>query len=171
MIMITPFIEVRKSDNKTTRAVDNANRGVFTTAHFDTNQVILKFTEARIRSKEEVEKDHAIYANDYLQINKDLYLDLAGDITRFIQHSCNPNTSVKIISRSAFLISTRAIKPNEELTFDFSITSDETPETWQVDCKCGSWNCRKTISGFNTLSDKEQEWFLKQGIVPKYVKQ
>lgn len=149
---------------------DKGNQGLFTTTHFDANQVILTFKSNTILNTEAAKKLTPTQLNSLLQIGKDVYLDLSKDTSYFINHSCNPNSLVKIVSKSAFLISTRAIKPNEELTFDYSLTSTDTPDEWQMKCKCGEWNCRKIISGFNYLSDKDKDKFIKQGIVPKYIK-
>lgn len=168
--MIGYSVEIRKSDNKTLRNPLNSDKGIFSKIHFDANQIILKFKDNKIINLAQLNELEPVISNDYLQIGKDIYLDLTGDVTSFIQHSCNANTSIKIIGKKVFLVSTRVIRPNEELTFDFSITSNETRDTWQVNCQCKSWNCRKVISGFNTLSDMEKEQFLKQGIVPKYIR-
>lgn len=173
--MILPFVEIKYSPDKLKRAKENSGRGIFATSHFESNQVILKFNNSKLVEKNQLLEysknlNMIEIINDYLQISEKLYLDLSGDITRFIQHSCNPNTTVKIVSRTPFLISNRSIKPNEELTFDFCTTSDEDIESWQMDCHCGSWNCRKKISGFNTLSEKEKEKVLNQSIIPKYIK-
>jgi uncharacterized protein len=148
------------------RPTKTKGQGLYALHHFEANQVILKFA-GKVLTKAEV---YALPNTDsYLQISPDLYLDLTGDLSHFVNHSCNPNTYVKIISRTAALISTRAIKPNEELSFDYSMTSTETPEDWQMKCGCGSWNCRKNISGFSSLSDKEQEQLIKANVVPMYV--
>ncbi|XP_025415197.1 uncharacterized protein LOC112686918 isoform X2 [Sipha flava] len=97
----------------------------------------------RLRKKE--------YANlNYLvQLNSDEIIDSTskGNLTRFINHSCDPNSvgekwHVLGQSRIGFF-STRYIKKGEEITFDYSfqIFGDGA----QV-CYCGSSKCRGFIS-------------------------
>jgi hypothetical protein len=149
--------------------ITDKSKGLVSLVHWDTNQVILKFN-GKLLDKKATEEVKSEKIADLLQVGQKYYLDLSGDISFFIRHSCNPNTTVKVIANNAFLISTRQIKPNEELTFDYSITSTDNPEDWNLDCTCGSWNCRKSISGFNTLPLKIKETYLNQDIVPTYIK-
>jgi uncharacterized protein len=39
----------------------------------------------------------------------------------------------------------RDIKKGEEITYDYA--TSETLNNWKMECKCGSKNCRKIISG------------------------
>jgi len=153
--------EIRKTDTK--------GKGLFSLIHFAANQVVLSF-KGKILDKKTVYELPDEKSELFLQIGDDTYLDLNKDVSLFINHSCNPNTVIKIISKTAFLISTRAILPNEELCFDYSLSSSETPNDWLMTCKCAQWNCRKIISGFTTLSDKEKETYLKLNVVPNYIK-
>jgi hypothetical protein len=38
-----------------------------------------------------------------------------------------------------------------------------------MDCKCGSFNCRKVISGYHYLSDDIKNTYKKLGIVPIFI--
>lgn len=149
------------------QAADKSD-GLFSLVHFEPKQIILTF-KGKILNIEEVNKLPINEAALLLQVNKEKYLDLDGDSSFFCRHSCNANTAIKLIGNTAFLISVRAIKPNDELCFDYSLTSSDTPKEWSMACKCGSWNCRKVISGFNTLSNKDKETYIKLGIVPNYI--
>jgi hypothetical protein len=62
----------------------------------------------------------------------------------FINHSCDPNTSVTWDGDIAILTSIRSIEPNEEITFDYEtvIPSDD---GFTFNCGCGAGNCRKVI--------------------------
>jgi uncharacterized protein len=151
------------------RNAEKKGRGVFSLVHWDTNQVILKFN-GKLITKQSMLEMTAEQSALLLQIDSEIYLDLSGDMSLFINHSCNPNTTIKIIAKNAFLISTRAIKPNEELSYDYSVSCTESPEEWKMDCRCGEWNCRKVISGFASLDQKVRELYLKSNIAPNYVK-
>lgn len=151
---------------RTTKA---KGKGLYSLIHFAENQVILPF-KGKLLDKKVVYELPDAKSEVFLQIGPNAYLDLSGDISLFINHSCNPNTRVKIMSQSAFLISTRAILPNEELCFDYSLTSTENIDDWVMTCKCHEWNCRKVVSGYPHLSDKEKDKHSKLDIVPNYVK-
>lgn len=149
------------------RQTQTKGQGLYSLVHFEPNQVILTFND-KLLSKEEA---YALPDSDsemLLQIGKDKYLDLDGDVSYYINHSCLPNSMVKIMSNTAFLISTRHISPDEELTYDYSLTCSEDPSDWQMQCKCGEWNCRGMISGYPSLSDADKERYAKNA--PKYVK-
>jgi hypothetical protein len=144
-------------------------RGLYTTKYFDKNQVILKFSGIKVLFEEI--KDHTtVYAHNLLQIGAQLYLDVSGEHSYYINHSCSPNCIIKMAGNFPFLVAKRNIKSGEELTFDYSTTSNETPLTWQIDCKCGSVNCRKKISGFQLLAEEQQKKYLEIGAIPEYLK-
>lgn len=58
-----------------------------------------------------------------------------------LNHSCDPN--VQIVGQITFR-AMRDIKVGEELTFDYATGDDD---DWQMDCACGSVDCRKKVSG------------------------
>ncbi|HZI29324.1 MAG TPA: SET domain-containing protein-lysine N-methyltransferase [Gemmatimonadaceae bacterium] len=71
-----------------------------------------------------------------------------GNDARFFNHSCGPNCQSRIIRKRVYLETIRAIKPGEELTYDYEIPNEgETEETarrkWP--CQCGAPNCRGTL--------------------------
>lgn len=144
-------------------------KGLYSLVHFATDQVLLTF-KGKILDKKTVYELPDIKSEVFLQISKNKYLDLNRDISFYINHSCNPNTRIKIISQSVFLIATRPILPNDELCFDYSLTCGESANDWFMNCKCNEWNCRKVISGFSSLSNEDKEKYLKLNIVPNYVK-
>ncbi len=74
-------------------------------------------------------------------------------------HSCDANTGLEGLN----VIALRSIKKNEELTFDYSQFLDENMEPFE--CRCGSENCRGTISGVvgNSVSQREQKRYLVRG--------
>lgn len=109
------------------------------------------------------ENDH------YLQIGKDTFLGPSGDLDDFFNHHCNPNCGIRIVGHRALVLTLYEVKPGTELTFDYATTSTDTPDIWKLDCKCGDHNCRKTISGFKLLSEPQQQYYIRFGIVPDYL--
>jgi len=151
------------------RNIPGKGKGLYSLVHFDNNQVILKFKNKIINEIEadQLNKDKQA---TLLQVGKNKYLDLIGDPSFYVNHSCNPNAIVKIFSNNAFLVSIRRILPNEELCFDYSLTSTDSLEDWSMKCSCGAWNCRKLISGFNLLNDSNKQRYINMNVVPKYNK-
>jgi len=77
-----------------------------------------------------------------------------GNITHFINHSCDPNLAVYSVFVNCLdpdlpklaLFATRDISSGEELSFDYEYQVDPDTETegrLQLPCYCGSTNCRK----------------------------
>ena len=79
-----------------------------------------------------------------------------GNSARWINHSCQPNCEAVLEEHDGddrrrdkvFIEAKRAIKPGEELTYDYGITLDE-PHTARLKkiwaCRCGSKKCTGTM--------------------------
>lgn len=60
-----------------------------------------------------------------------------------MNHSCDPNTW--FVSDSQ-MTARRDISEGEELTYDYS-TSETSNDSLNMNCNCGSSNCRQRVSG------------------------
>jgi SET domain-containing protein len=60
---------------------------------------------------------------------------------RFINHSCNPNTYLRICYSKVEFWSLKNIKKGEELTADYGPTHHD----GKLPCRCGAKNCRGFI--------------------------
>jgi SET domain-containing protein len=60
----------------------------------------------------------------------------------FFNHSCSPNAGFQT---SIHLVAMRDIAPGEEVTFDYAMCM--TNDFGNMECECGSTNCRGYISG------------------------
>jgi SET domain-containing protein len=67
---------------------------------------------------------------------------VGGTGAELINHSCEPNLSIRPIRGHIFYFSRRAIRRGEELTVDYKF-SKTSP---RVTCRCGSRTCRGTIN-------------------------
>jgi hypothetical protein len=105
----------------------------------------------------------------YLQVGPRVFRGPTDGLDNLVNHSCDPNTKVVIDEYDATLVSLRDILAGEEITFDYSTTSTDPPSLWTLDCRCGTARCRRTISGFLTLSSKDKARYVAQRAVPKYV--
>jgi [histone H3]-lysine9 N-trimethyltransferase SUV39H len=74
-----------------------------------------------------------------------------GNVSRFFNHSCNPNVAIYTVIRSGdyriydlALFAIRAIRPHEELCFDY-----KTKKGVKVrqPCYCGERNCKGWLFG------------------------
>ncbi|XP_019945124.1 histone-lysine N-methyltransferase SUV39H1-A isoform X1 [Paralichthys olivaceus] len=155
--------------------------GVRTLQHIRKNTFVMEYVGEIITTDEAERRGHIydrqgstyLFDLDYVE---DVYtVDAAhlGNISHFVNHSCNPNLQVfnvfidnidERLPRIA-LFSTRAIRAGEELTFDYKMQIDpvDTESTKmdssfslaglpsspkkriRVECRCGSDSCRKYL--------------------------
>lgn len=125
-------LEVRESRN---------GSGVFAKAKIRQAEIVWDWSADKIWKKAELPEP---YPQDdrFLQIGPDAYVGKVEgpkEIDDFFNHSCAPSCLVI----GATLYALRNIKPNEELTFDYSVTMKDDP--WEMICNCGAINCRKII--------------------------
>lgn len=81
--------------------------------------------------------------------------NVKGNDARWINHSCEPNCEAILIESEddpelskVFIDAIRAIKPGEELTYNYGITLAErqTPRLKKIwECRCGSKTCTGTM--------------------------
>ena len=83
-----------------------------------------------------------------------------GNDARFINHSCDPNCETIIENRRVFIEAIRAIKPGEELGYDYQLTWESTDEPQELalyDCRCGAKNCRGSMLDPVPLDKKKKK--------------
>jgi hypothetical protein len=136
--------------------------GVFTNIQIPANSIILEFGG-------ELHDPKKAAGPEVLQVGPNYYLSPSGNIGDNIRHSCNPNCYLHVIGKRAFLYSTYVVEPNTEITFDYSTNSSDTLDTWQMQCNCGAFNCRKVISGLDYLSEQQKEEYKKKGLIPLFM--
>ncbi len=86
----------------------------------------------------------------YFHIDDDHVIDGKhhGNVAKWINHSCAPNCEAETDSGRVFVRALRALKPGEELFYDYGLVIDEryTPKLKkQYACHCGSKQCRGTM--------------------------
>jgi len=144
-------------------------QGVITTVDIRPNTPICEFT-GNLYTTDTLCELSAEDQNISTQIGPNVYLSPSGTITDQINHSCNPNCMVHAVGRRAILYSLYFIRANTEITFDYSTTSNEDHSTWKMECNCGSFNCRKEISGFQLLDPKLQEEYKQKGVAALFIR-
>ena len=78
--------------------------------------------------------------NYLFRLNRRWWIDgaVGGSGAERVNHSCDPNLSVRRIRGHILLFSRRRIGPGEELSLDYRLS----PKTFRIPCRCGSPNCR-----------------------------
>lgn len=60
---------------------------------------------------------------------------------RYVNHSCDPNTYMRVFNNHVEFYTLRLIKKNEELTCNYGPTHHE----GKLPCRCGAANCKGAI--------------------------
>jgi SET domain-containing protein len=86
----------------------------------------------------------------YFHIDDQHVIDagVGGNAARWINHACKPNCEADEDEGRVFIKTLRAIKPGEELFYDYGLSIDEryTPKVKrEYACHCGAPRCRGTM--------------------------
>lgn len=141
-------------------------QGTFSTAKIPAGTMIMEMTGTVFLDRElPPNADMSLY----LQVGPNTYIGPSGGSDDFVNHSCDPNCKMHVVGNRAFLYSLYVIPVGAELTFDYSTTSTDTHDTWKIDCKCGSYKCRKLISGYQYLDPTLQANYVSRDMVPLFI--
>lgn len=141
-------------------------KGVTVTRNFKVGETVLEFrgkivTKQTMMEKSDPDNDH------YLQITRDLYLGPTRTADSYVNHSCDPNLGIRIKDGRVLAVAVKDIPEGSLLTFDYSTTMAE--DFWEMDCLCGSPNCRGRIRDFKYLPEDAQRRYLDLDVVPGFV--
>ena len=135
--------------------------GVFALQPIRKGERIIEYKGQR-RTHEEVDADASGDVESghtfLFTLNDEYVIDAnhEGGVARWINHSCKPNCEAVLEEHDGddrrkdrvFIEATRAIKPGEELAYNYGITLDEahTPRMKKIwACRCGAKNCTGTM--------------------------
>jgi SET domain-containing protein len=110
--------------------------GVFAGADFKKGDIIMKWDDSVILTKNEAKKIPK-RCRKYLVFFKSKYI-LAQSPEKYLNHSCEPNTKEGKLCD----VAAKDINKGEELTTDYSVNA---PPHIKMKCACGSRKCRKII--------------------------
>ncbi|MGQ0814802.1 MAG: SET domain-containing protein, partial [Gemmatimonadota bacterium] len=135
-------------------------KGVIATEPIAAGQRLIEYTGERISPAEadrrypfdESEPQHTFL----FAVSERVIIDAAsgGNVSRFINHSCDPNCEAVIERGRVFIEAVRAIEPGEELAYDYWFVLEEPHNAANkalYKCNCGAKRCRGTI-----LADKRK---------------
>lgn len=118
-------------------------RGLFTTVTLRPRQKIGEYegeliTQREGRKRAKTQKWIAI-----VEVNNGKSIDAGKKTTgfRFINHSCTPNTFMRILGERAEFYALHSIKAGAELTLDYR----DSHHDGKLPCTCHSHNCRRFI--------------------------
>ena len=113
-------------------------------------------------------KRNRTIAQNCFRFDADRYLNPAGELGTFANHSCAPNAGVfKVRGRLSFRAIT-AIGAECEITHDYS-TLLGADDIWTMRCDCGEASCRGSVQSFHTLSTALLRRYTRLGVIPSFI--
>jgi SET domain-containing protein len=119
-------------------------RGCFATIFFRGGRKIAEYTGERIARAEVARRARGRHKLRICAINSYWSLDgsRGGNGTHYINHSCAPNSYMRITHGHILFMALRDIHPGEEITLDYVSTLHSNDKR----CHCKAPNCRGTIN-------------------------
>ncbi|KAL9106726.1 MAG: hypothetical protein Q9227_008295 [Pyrenula ochraceoflavens] len=128
------------------------NWGLYALEKIDANDMIIEYVGEKLRQEvadmREANYDRQGVGSSYLfRIDENTVVDATkrGGIARFINHSCTPNCTAKIIkvdgSKRIVIYALRGIDRDEELTYDYKFEREWDSDD-RIPCLCGSTGCK-----------------------------
>jgi hypothetical protein len=102
-----------------------------------------------------------------LQVGRDLFRVPSGSMDDFTNHSCDPNTGIRLYPDGTVILAIRRIRIHDEITFDYSTYLNNPYE--KIRCHCRAATCRAIIGNFSTLPRELKQYYLALGIVGDFV--
>lgn len=118
-------------------------KGCFAVVGFARGKKIAEYTGERISAAEANRRANRRVLR-ICEINSRWSLDgsRGGNGTHYINHSCEPNSFMKILYGHIQFYALRDIRPGEEITIDYESTLHSDKKR----CYCGTKTCRGTIN-------------------------
>jgi SET domain-containing protein len=142
-------------------------KGLFATRRFTRGEMVLPII-GRIVHWKELYRRGGTFQNNTFRFDAEHYLSPRGEIGEFINHSCEPSARVTKRKDRLYLVAISTIRPGEEIFFDYS-TNLAADDIWTMKCRCGALSCRKIIRAYTKLPSKLRQYYLKRGIIPRYI--
>ncbi len=102
-----------------------------------------------------------------LQVGLDAFKLPTGSLEDFTNHSCDPNTGIRLNGKGTIIVALRDIAVHEELTYDYSTYLNNPYE--RMPCRCGAPDCRRVIGSFETLPVALRQRYRALGIIGDFV--
>lgn len=160
-----PGSAARYADTVMVCTTPGKGKGLFARRRFLKGSYIIEYTGEIISKKERKHRETFLLQNYNfpmfyfvsLDTNRIIDAQRKGNVSRFANHSCAPNTDVKRVFWAGDIhvvfVAKRDIYPGEEITFSYNWgTAGKNPTT----CMCGEEGCSRIV-GAKRTSAKENE--------------
>jgi SET domain-containing protein len=130
--------------------------GVFAVEEVAAGAVVLEYTGERVSREEAVRREAVNPGVTYiLRYDDESFIDgsAGGNEARFINHSCEPNCTIRREGGRAFIVAREAIRPGDELSFDYGYDADDVREP----CRCGAPGCRGYLNEREASRDPRRD--------------
>jgi SET domain-containing protein len=119
-------------------------RGCFAAQFFPKGKKIAEYAGELIDAREVERRVRGRRKHRICAIDEDHHIDgsRGGNGTHYINHSCRPNSYMRITRGHLLFMALRDISPGEEITCDYISTHH--PDTYR--CRCKAEGCRGTIN-------------------------
>jgi histone-lysine N-methyltransferase SETD1 len=128
------------------------NWGLYAEENISANDMIIEYVGEKVRQqvadmRERRYLKSGIGSSYLFRIDENTVIDATkrGGIARFINHSCTPNCTAKIIkvdgSKRIVIYALRDIERDEELTYDYKFEREWDSDD-RIPCLCGSVGCK-----------------------------
>jgi uncharacterized protein len=117
--------------------------GCFATLRFPKNSPIAEYAGERITHAEAMRRMRVPGVKRISELEADCYIDgsVEGNVTQYINHSCEPNADAFIIDGFMIIFALQDILPGDEITVDYLNSFDEDHSV----CQCRTASCRQLI--------------------------
>ncbi|KAG4305645.1 hypothetical protein PORY_001201 [Pneumocystis oryctolagi] len=145
-------LKVRKKQLKFSKSPIH-NWGLYAMEHIDMGDMVIEYVGEIIRQtvadiRERQYERQGIGSSYLFRIDDDTVVDATkkGNIARFINHSCDPSCTAKIIrvegEKKIVIYAHRDIEKGEEITYDYKFPIEDV----KIPCLCGAKTCRGTLN-------------------------
>ena len=136
-------------------------KGLFATRRIPKGTIITKATGRPMHFRETIGLGNK--ESHTLQTGPEEYI-LCESPFLYSNHSCDPNCG---LTADLELITIREVKKGEEFFWDYSTSMLE--RHWEMQCRCGSSQCRGLIRDFDLLPSSVQSRYIQLQIVLPFI--
>lgn len=134
-----------------------AGFGLFATRSFQRNSLIIEYCGEMLTGEPMVNKRDAYYNSLGKRYQQSCYLfrldelkvldaTHKGNLSRFINHSCEPNCYSRVVQidscKKLLIFASKIIEAGEEIVYDYKFPDEDQ----KIPCLCGSEKCRKWMN-------------------------
>ncbi|GAB5368126.1 hypothetical protein AAMO2058_001291500 [Amorphochlora amoebiformis] len=123
--------------------------GLFATEHIGKDEMVIEYLGELIRQtvadlREKRYEDEGLGSCYMFRVDENYIVDSTrrGNVSRFINHSCDPNCYTRVVNHNGnnkiVILAKRDIYKDEEITYDYKFQSEKGEG---IPCSCGAPNC------------------------------